>query len=160
MNNKLGLDGYNFERVEKELVKKKFLLLDEMFTFNEQKYNLDFLNKLNEFLFRDIYYDEDLGLRNLKDSQIKLLEKRLELIVNICVFNPQKNEQILYLISQIWDIQPFNTGNTRTLIGFLKILSSAFLLNIDIDLDKNIKSNSEIFQSNDIVNQKRLTKNN
>ena len=65
---------------------------------------------------------------------------------------------VLDIIKDIWLLQPFVDGNTRTLIAYLIILNKAFDLGLNIDLNKEIESGINTFQLNNFVNQKRLTK--
>ena len=59
---------------------------------------------------------------------------------------------------KLWELQIFKDGNTRTLLGYLSILNKAFILNLNIDLNKEIKSRPSELYNNNFVNQKRLTK--
>lgn len=61
-------------------------------------------------------------------------------------------------VEEIWQLQPFIVGNTRTLIAFLKVIDMCFSLGLDIDFNINIESNPNIFKISCKVNQKRLTK--
>jgi len=161
MSNKSGLSIHRLEKIEKQIINQKLKLLDEYFTFNEISFNFDYLIKLNKFLFEDIYYNDIKTCRNLSREEYSIIEKKIRMIVNHCIENPVPIDSVLDLICEIWDLQPFLVGNTRTMLGFLKVLNCAFLLNLDVDIDKKITSNSRMFDLNEkIVNQKRLTKNN
>lgn len=162
MKNKLGVNEHILQEVQRKVINQKLNLLDETFTFNQSNFNFKYLICLNEFLFKEYYYydnlDNDMGLRRLDFSEIKTIENYLEKIVLLCVNNPEDLESILNLIDEIWRLQPFVVGNTRTLVGFLKILSKSFLLNIDVDVNKVIERGSNSFKLNNIVNLKGLTK--
>ena len=68
-------------------------------------------------------------------------------------------EPVLNIIQDIWFLQPFVDGNTRTLIAYLIILNKTFDLGLNIiDLNKEIESGVSTFNLNNFVNQKRLTK--
>ena len=57
MANKLGIDEYKLEKIEKELVKSKLNLLDFNFTFNLSNFDFAYLISLHNFLFSEIYFD-------------------------------------------------------------------------------------------------------
>lgn len=159
MHNKIGINEYRLRDIEKEIVNLKLSILDDRFTFNENEFNLSYLIKLNNFLFNDFYFDNAKGTRNLEEKEIINIESTLKLITKNCISNPEDIQQTLCLIEKIWNLQPFVVGNTRTMIAFLKVLNEAFLLDLDIDINKEIDSNYDMFKLNNIVNQKRLTMN-
>lgn len=136
----------------------KLNLLDEYFTFNIDIFSSDYLKELHKFLFLDIYYDyqtEMIGFNTDDENYIKYLFEGLKYN---CINHPDRIENILNSIKELWKLQPFYDGNTRTLFAYLKVINDAFLLNLDIDFDKEIKSGSNIFLTESFVNQKRLTK--
>ena len=55
MQNKLGLNELDVLDLEEALVSYKTSLLNEKISFNQTDFNLDYLIKLNEFLFGDLY---------------------------------------------------------------------------------------------------------
>lgn len=132
--NKLGINSDRLERYEKELVSTKLDMLDETFTFNEESFNADYLLKLNEFLLGDIY--TDLGYRD--DTYRNIIDISLKRINELA--KESNKEEILQLLENVWSYQPFKDGNTRTLIGFLKIIDNAYNLDLDIDVNKDIES--------------------
>ncbi len=156
MDNKLGINSYRFENIERKIINTKLALLDEYFTFNNDKFNFEYLEKLNNFLFCDLY--DELGVRGLSEIEKVVLETILERINYICVNNPDNKEGILNLIKKIWYIQPFKVGNTRTLFAYLKIINLAFLIDLNVDINMEIGGNLNIFNIENFVNQKRLTK--
>jgi len=158
MRNKLGINDYELEKVEYKLVKTKIELLDYTYTFNNNLFDLKYLEDLNEFLFGDIYYKDILGIRKMNEIEKNYIDELLSMIVQICIKESENTEKILNLIEKLWYYQPLLMGNTRTLISFLKILNNAFLLDIEIDIEKNIESRPSIFYEIARVNQKGLTK--
>lgn len=160
MKNKIGVNEYKLLEIEREIVNIKLNLIDEYFTFNEENFNFEYLKKLNDFLFSDFYYKEELGTRKMTKEEENLIEFYLRKIIYISINNCKDKQQILKLIQNIWHLQPFTVGNTRTLIAYLKILNSAFLLGLDVDVNQEIASSPSIFNLENFVNQKRLTKNN
>ena len=156
MNNKLGINEYIFENIERKIINTKLALLDEYFTFNNNKFNFEYLEKLNNFLFCDLY--DELGIRGLSEIEKDVIERILERINYISINNPNNKEEILNLIKEIWYIQPFKVGNTRTLFAYLKIIDLAFLIDFNVDVNMEIGGNLNVFNIENFVNQKRLTK--
>lgn len=158
MKNKLGIDAYKLLDIEKEIVSIKLNLLDDRFTFNKDNLDLDYLIELHKFLFGEFYYEEDLGLRLLTEKELKIIKCKLNKILEICINNPNDIESIILLIEEIWHLQPFILGNTRTMIAYLKIIDKCFLLNQNVNVNVDITSKFSIFKEVCNVNQKRLTK--
>lgn len=158
MENKLGIsDGKLFD-IERKLVNFKFNLLDEYITFNKNIFDFEYIVELHNFLFSDLYFDKDLEIRDFDKIEINTIETILIFIEDICLNNSDRISELLNLIYKLWDIQPFQNGNTRTLIAYLYILNKAFLLNMNIDLNSEISNKTTFFNLNKTVNQNRLTK--
>lgn len=135
MENKLGLDEWKLEEVERKIVSLKLNLLDDLYTFNEDAFNPSYLLKLNEFLFGDVH--DDIGYRTKEHSGI--ISSYLGRIIDICI---EKNKQeLLKALEEMWSIQPFKYGNTRTLIAFVKILDKAYDLGINVDVNSDFEVN-------------------
>ncbi len=155
--NKLGINEYKLRDIERKIVNLKLNLLDYYFTFNLEKYDLNYLLRLHIFLFGDIYYEEDLSLRKLEQIEIDLINDYMSKI-QVLSSDPSNINIIIDLISKIYTLHPFKNGNTRTLYAFLKIINEEYLLGLDVDVNKDIKSGLATFNINRFVNQKRLTK--
>lgn len=153
MDNKLGLTEFKIIDIEKKLVNFKLNIIDEYFTFNESELNFIYLEKLNKFLFSDIYESKEIN-NDVKN----IINKYLGIITDMLMEDKENIESVLDIIKDIWFLQPFVDGNTRTLIAYLIILNKAFDLGLYIDLNKEIESGINTFDSNNFVNQKRLTK--
>ena len=153
MNNKLGLSDFKIIDVEKKIVNLKLNLIDEYFTFNESELNFIYLEKLNKFLFSDIYESKEIN-NDVKN----IINKYLGIITDMLMEDKENITSVLDIIKNIWFLQPFVGGNTRTLIAYLIILNKAFDLGLYIDLNKEIESGVNTFDLNNFVNQKRLTK--
>lgn len=158
MINKLTPNEYKLLDIQKKIINLKLNLLDETFTFNKNVFDLEYLVRLNEFLFSDFYYENDFGLRVLSNDEISTIECYLEKITSNCISNPSDTKSILNYVEKIWYLQPFVVGNTRTMIGYLKMIDVCFLLGLDIDVNVELESKPSIFKGNYKVNQKRLTK--
>ena len=153
MNNKLGLSDFKIIDVEKKIVNLKLNLIDEYFTFNERKLNFNYLEKINKFLFSDIYESIEV-----KEDVKNIINNYLGIITDMLMEDKENITSVLDIIKNIWFLQPFVGGNTRTLIAYLIILNKAFDLGLHIDLNKEIESGVNTFDLNNFVNQKRLTK--
>ena len=157
MENKLGLSDAKLFDIERKLVNFKFNLLDEYITFNKNIFELGYLMELHKFLFADLYFDKNLEIRNFDKIEINNIETILVFIENVCINNRERIDELLSLIYKLWEMQPFQNGNTRTLLAYLYILNKAFLLNLDIDLNQEISNKTTFFELNNAVNQNRLT---
>lgn len=158
MENKLGVSEFALIDIEKKIINLKLNLLDYTYTFNKSTYDLEYLIRLHEYLFSEFYEKEDLGTRDLDDFEIQTINFKLNNITSLCIENDCNNiDKITSLIEEIWHLQPFIVGNTRTMIAYLKILNDSFLLGHDIDVNIEIKNTPSIFKEICNVNQKRLT---
>ncbi len=138
MKNKLGIDDkFILEKIELEIVKTKIQLLDYNFTFNKNGFGFDYLIELHKYLFNDIYYFDNSDIRKSIDDKIK--QHINNLMKQLLVLTPNEEEKINCILDELWQIQIFNNGNTRTLLAFYKVFIS--ILNIDLDINKiNIES--------------------
>lgn len=87
MINKLTTNEYKLLDIQKKIINLKLKLLDETFTFSKDVFDLDYLVRLNEFLFADFYYENDFGLRVLSNDEINGIEYYLKEIITICINN-------------------------------------------------------------------------
>ena len=151
IKNKLGILNINqLKEVEKEIIAIKIKLLDERITFNMSDLNLDFLIKIHQFLFCDIYYDDDIQTRYLDKEDLIKIEKIFKLLVDIGVSSLWDNgsldlDMIQDLFIELWEMQIFCDGNTRTLLAFLKIYIGYYCLPIKINDMEQISSCSKMF---------------
>lgn len=158
MRNKLGLSNEKLLLVEKRIVNTKLNLLDEEFLFSENIFSLEYIKQIHNFLFSDLYYEEELSLRILSNEETKYIEVLFNSIKEICINNYKCIEILMETLVKLWELQVFKDGNTRTLLGYLSVLNKAFILNLNIDLNKEIKSRPSELCNNNFVNQKQLTK--
>lgn len=158
MENKLGLCEGKLIDIERKIVNLKMNLLDEYITFNKDIFDFEYIIELHKFLFSDFYYDYQLETRKLTEIETQYINYLLNTIENICINEPENLEKLLSCIHNIWDLQPFFNGNTRTLLSYLNVLNQAFMLDLNIDLNSNIISKPSTFNKENFVNQKRLTK--
>lgn len=158
MENKLGVSDAKLFDIERKLVNFKFNLLDEYITFNKNIFDFEYLIELHKFLFSNLYFDKNIEIRNFDKIEINTIETILVFIEDICLNNRDRINELLSLIYKLWEMQPFQNGNTRTLIAYLYILNKAFLLNMNIDLNNEISNKTTFINLNELVNQNRLTK--
>ena len=158
MENKLGVSNSKLFDIERKIVNFKLNLLDEYITFNKNIFEFQYLIELHKFLFSDLYFDKNLEIRNFDEVEINNIETILVFIENACINNRERIDELLSLIYKLWEIQPFQNGNTRTLIAYLYILNKAFLLNMNIELNSEISNKTTFFELSESVNQNRLTK--
>ena len=158
MENKLGLSEEKLLLVERIIVNTKLNLLDEEFLFNNDIFSLEYIKELHLFIFSDLYYEEDLSFRKIAKEEIKYIEVLLNTIKEICINKYECIEILMETLVKLWELQIFKDGNTRTLLGYLAILNKAFILNLNIDLNKEIKSRPSESHNENYVNQKQLTK--
>ena len=147
MRNKLGLNNEKLFSVEKIIVTTKFI-------FNNDIFSLEFLRQLHLFLFSDLYYEEDLAFRELTQEEITYIEVLFNSIKEVCIREYNNVDMLMETLAKFWELQIFKDGNTRTLLGYLSILNKAFILNLDIDLNKEISSSPSELNSQIFVNQK------
>lgn len=134
--NKLGItDIFKLETVEHQLVKSKLDILDSTFTFGQTQFDVAYLQELHNFLFGDIYYEEDLAIRSrytvaaLEQIDASFLQ------LNECGANQDIDcETLTATIENLWELQLFHDGNTRTLWGFLKTYIEAFQLPMELSM--------------------------
>lgn len=158
MENKLGVSNSKLFDIERKIVNFKLNLLDEYITFNKNIFEFQYLIELHKFLFSDLYFDKNLAIRNFDEVEINNIETILVFIENVCINNRDRIDELLSLIYKLWEMQPFQNGNTRTLIAYLYILNKAFLLNMNIELNSEISNKTTFFELSESVNQNRLTK--
>lgn len=120
--NKLGItDVFQLEEVENTIVAVKLGLLDETITFGQQQLDLEYLQKLHEFLFGDIYYDSDLKLRSsYKSEELVKIEHGLMRLHEAGQRQEIDSKALSDACSNLWRLQLFHDGNARTVWGFMK----------------------------------------
>ncbi len=103
--------------------------MDYRYTFNESEYSVEFLIKLHKYLFDDIYFLENNDLQDYVDEEY--YAKANNLIKNLIDkgINKQFDRQTSDVFYELYTMQLFKDGNTRTLIAFFKIYLQAFNIN-------------------------------
>ena len=158
MKNKLGITDYYYKDIEKNIINFKIKLLDDKFNFNCDMFSFEYIKRLHDFLFDDLYSKDVSGLRILNEIEVDYFAQCLEELKQTINIYPLDINHVLFLLEKVWYFQPFIVGNTRTVFAYLKILNDRFDLNLIINPDMELKSSSDMFELKTFVNQKRLTK--
>lgn len=135
MKNTLGLSENRFEDIEKRIVNEKIKLLNEYCTFNCDKYDSEYLLKLNRFLFGDFYDDlkyRTTQFRGIIDSYLYILQENCQ--------EKKDLDEIFERIQQLCNLQPFEVGNTRTFVAFIKIINETYNLGLDFNANFELYS--------------------
>ena len=147
MENIVGVSQEKIEDLEQKLVNEKLKFLDEYCTFGSTKYDAEYLLKLNNFLFSDLYGPLCYRL----SAYNGIIDSYMHAINEEGVGD--KNLDIIFdRLQSLWDLQPFLVGNTRTFVAFIKIINEAYNLKLDINPDCELYSGMNLL---DIVNSKK-----
>ena len=65
----------------------------------------------------------------------------------LCIYSPDDKKTLIELLHQLWEMQAFTDGNTRTILGFFKVLNHAFELGFNIDVTREMPFNYMDFES-------------
>lgn len=147
MENIIGVGQEKLEDLEQKLVNEKIKFLDEYCTFGCDKYDSEYLLKLNNFLFGDLYGPLCYRLsayNGIIDSYLHTINEEGTGNKNI--------EVIFQRLQALWELQPFLVGNTRTFAAFIKIINEAYNLKLEIDPNTELYSGMNLF---DIVDSKK-----
>jgi len=137
MQSRLGiLNSEKLAEVESSLIRNKIELLSYDFTFDKEDYDFDFLIQIHKYLFADIYILENNNLQEYIDENIVEIINRLMHRLTEKGIDLTFDEETLEIFDEIWRMQIFKDGNTRTLIAFLKIYVSAFMLDKYVDFQE------------------------
>lgn len=147
MENIIGVSQDKLEDLEQKLVNEKLKFLDEYCTFGCDKFDSEYLLKLNNFLFSDLYGPLCYRLsayNGIIDSYLYVINEH---------GNSDKDINAIFdRLQALWDLQPFLVGNTRTFAAFIKIINEAYNLNLNIDSDCELYSGMNLL---DIVDNKK-----
>lgn len=126
MENKLGLSDYEIEELEQKLVEVKLSLINYKFTFNTDSYGIDYLTRLHDFLFGDIYYDTNRISNRYEESDAELFDGKIKNITSLIQSRNADFELITTLIQELIDDQIFDDGNSRTISVFFNNFIDAY----------------------------------
>ena len=130
---------------------------------NNFEFSIDYLKRIHEFLFKNIYVFAGKFRKNNLTKNEKILNgcsvnytdyHNIESFLNYD-FENQKNktinvENISSFTSNIWQIHPFNEGNTRTVLVFIiKYLKNrGYKINIEIFKNNSLEFRNALVLSN------------
>lgn len=158
--NKLGITDFaKLEKIEKSLVKYKLDILDSDFTFEQDNYGVDYLQQLHNFLFGDLYYEEDLSFRsNYTSEQLEQVDTVLKQL-GIRSMNQEIGcEELSIFFQDLWEAQLFHDGNARTLWAFLAMNIEAFQLPMELCMKTDellLSGDVKPYKAFQLVNKKK-----
>lgn len=128
--NKLGITD---EDVIDKIVQLKMSILTSNFTFNEEKRELDYLKKLHNFLFGDIYYDAGNYSKRITPEILKEASNLIEEINSLSDYidygYDEINESLNNKKKELINLQLFDDGNNRTISAYFKIILDDYTIN-------------------------------
>ena len=120
-DNKLGVDEITACEIADKLVPAKAALLGYNITFGCKTFDLDYLCKLHDFLFGDVYYDAGRVSDRYDPANYKEIETRVNhLYALIC--DKANVDEIRDAMFDLIDMQIFEDGNNRTVHLFIKLI--------------------------------------
>ena len=148
MENKLGIYNSNtLHEAQRKIIKTKLSVLDETFTFNLREFDFEYLVRMHKYLFCDFYsFKFDSALDFPKDIY-EDMEEIMKSIRLLCIYSPEDKNTLIELLYQLWEMQAFTDGNTRTILGFFKVLNHAFNLGFNIDVTREMPLNFMDFEN-------------
>ena len=99
-------------------------ILDSRFTFNEKVIGLEYLRKLHNFLFEDIYFTAGTFSKRVDEEVIKIAEKIMFDIYSLLEYiNYEEIKlQINNKLEELINLQLFDDGNHRVVSSYFKLI--------------------------------------
>ena len=138
MNN-VRISTKRIDELERIMIMSKLESLNGNIAFNCKVLDFEYLIKLHKYLFVDMYGDVLTNTRNMNDKEKKIINKILLRVNEVCKNNRENVYEIIKLLHNVWYLQPFTDGNTRTLIGYLMILKEYYDLDIDFYIHDDVR---------------------
>ena len=135
--NKVGLNYDDLIDIEGELFKLKSKILDYRFTFNQKYFGLEYLLKLHEFLFGDLYDYAGKISDRYNESDKEEFDVDIRAIVSLISSKNPDIAHIADLINDLVDKQIFDDGNSRTIHLFFNNIIDCF--HLDDEYGKELK---------------------
>lgn len=134
--NKLGVTNFSkLEQIENQLVKSKLDVLNSDFMFGQNQFDVTYLQELHNFLFGDLYYEEDLAIRSRYTvAALEQIDAALFQLSERGMNQDIDCAELSTTFESLWELQLFHDGNTRTLWGFLKTYIEAFQLPMELSM--------------------------
>ena len=124
--NKVGLDDDDLTEFEEQLFECKSKIIDYRFTFNQKYYGIEYLLKLHEFLFGDLYYYAGRISDRYNESDKEKFNRDIKFIVSLISSKSPNIEHIVDLINEFVNMQIFVDSNSRTVHLFFNIVIDCF----------------------------------
>lgn len=128
--NKLGISNeFDIENIERKIVEYKMSILDSRFTFNEKIIGLEYLRKLHNFLFGDIYFTAGNFSKRVDEEVIKIAEKIMFDIYSLLEYinYEEVKLEINKKLEELINLQLFDDGNHRVVSGYFKLIIEPYI---------------------------------
>lgn len=137
IKNKVGLNDDVLINIEAKLFKYKSAIIDYRFTFNQEYFGIEYLLKLHEFLFGDLYDYAGKISDRYNESDKEEFDRDIRVIVSLISSKNPDIAHIADLINDFVDKQIFDDGNSRTIHLFFNNIIDCFYL--DGEYGKELK---------------------
>jgi fido (protein-threonine AMPylation protein) len=119
MENKLGLSSIDASDISDKIVEFKASLLNDKMTFGCDDYDLEYLCKLHEFLFGDVYPDANMISDRYKGNDLTPINNKIQYLFSV-IAGKEDRETVKTALIDLIDMQIFDDGNNRTIVLFAK----------------------------------------
>lgn len=128
----LGTSNSIEKRVE-NLIKYKIDMLDEEVTFGKSTYDAEYLVKLHEFLYGNVYEWAGQIRNGITEKDIEEINNAIETLVILSqCFVSDLYDEYLETIDYLKYMQMFKDGNKRTIYAFVKQLICAYRMPLEL----------------------------
>ena len=118
-DNKLGLGDLEASEMADRIVEYKASLLNEKVTFGCDNYDLEYLCKLHNFLFGDVYPNTEMISERYQGSDLSIIENKIAHLFSL-IAGKEDKEAVKDELKDLIDMQIFDDGNNRTFVIFAK----------------------------------------
>ena len=128
--NKLGISNeFDIENIERKIVEYKMSILDSRFTFNKKIIGLEYLRKLHNFLFGDIYFTAGTFSKRVDEEVIKIAEKIMFDIYSLLEYinYEEVKLEINKKLEELINLQLFDDGNYRVVSSYFKLIIEPYI---------------------------------
>ena len=104
-------------------------ILDSRFTFNEKIIGLEYLRKLHNFLFGDIYFTAGTFSKRVDEEIIKIAEKIMFDIYSLLEYinYEEVKLEINKKLEELINLQLFDDGNYRVVSSYFKLIIEPYI---------------------------------
>ena len=117
--NKLGLSDIDAGKIADKIVEAKTGILNDKFTFGCDDYDLEYLCKLHEFLFGDVYPEANMISDRYKGKDLTPIHSKIKYLFSV-IAGKEDRETVKTALIDLIDMQLFDDGNNRTIVAFAK----------------------------------------